>query len=302
MSTISSNSQTNPFQLPENLDQSWLIPYAATAHPAVAVNVGDLMYDAGAAGVAGGKGVAYPAGQQASQSSEAADQKLFARYFIGCATDGCLSTETNATRRINVQTRGTKWFTCPSQTFAIGDPVGIYSDGTNPPDPTQVDAALAPHATIGVVVPVPGDPTYYASAVTRVLVYFSARESGEDIALQQSRTPFAQYVSISAGNGTLAAGNMEGALDCTLATSGATAMTTRTAAQIFANIPGAQVGMTYLLRVYNTNAGTLTLTGGTGVTITGTATIAANVWRDYLVTINTTTTITLQNLGSGTAN
>lgn len=114
--------------------------------------------------------------------------------------------------------------------------------------------------------------------------------------------PQAQYTSISGGNGTLAAGNMEGAADVTLATSGATALTTRTAAQIFAGVPNAVPGFSYRLRIYNTNAGTLTLTGGTNVTITGTATVATNVWRDYYVTLTDSTHVTLQNLGSGTAN
>jgi len=113
--------------------------------------------------------------------------------------------------------------------------------------------------------------------------------------------PSTQFTSVAAGNGTLAAGNIEGADKVILASSGATAFTTRTAAQMIAQIPNAQVGMSYFLRVYNTNAGTLTLTGGVGVTITGTATIATAKYRDYSVTITGAATITLQNLGSGTA-
>lgn len=114
--------------------------------------------------------------------------------------------------------------------------------------------------------------------------------------------PVSQFVTISAGNGTLALGNMEGAAYCTLATSGATAMTTRTAAQLIAAIPNAQIGESYILRVYNTNGGTLTLTGGTGVTITGTATIATAVSRDYNVSITGAATVTMQNIGSAVAN
>lgn len=111
----------------------------------------------------------------------------------------------------------------------------------------------------------------------------------------------ASFSSISSGNGTMAAGAMEGAGFVTLATSGATALTTRTAAQIFAGVPFAAVGTSWIFRVYNTNGGTLTLTGGTGVTITGTATIATNVTRDYCVTINSATTLTMQNIGAGAA-
>lgn len=120
--------------------------------------------------------------------------------------------------------------------------------------------------------------------------------------LQSVSLPAAQFTSIATGNGTLAAGAMEGSAFVTLATSGATALTTRTAAQLIAGIPGGQVGSTYVLRVYNTNAGTLTLTGGTGVTITGTATIATAIFRDYQVTVTGAAAVTMQNLGSGVAN
>ena len=122
---------------------------------------------------------------------------------------------------------------------------------------------------------------------------------------QVTSLPVAQYTSISSGNGTLAAGAIEGAQNCTLATSGATALTTRTAAQMIAQIgPAAIVGLTFFVEVYNTNGGTLTLTGGTGVTITGTATIATTKARAYMATITgvgASAAITLQNLGSYTA-
>lgn len=113
--------------------------------------------------------------------------------------------------------------------------------------------------------------------------------------------PATQFTSVSTGNGTAAAGALEGGEFTVYATSGATALTTRTAAQMITQA-GLAVGQSYMLRVYNTNAGTLTLTGGTGVTITGTATIATNVFRDYIVTVTGAATITFQNVGSGVAN
>ena len=113
--------------------------------------------------------------------------------------------------------------------------------------------------------------------------------------------PVTQFTTTAAGNGTLTAGQITGAGYTVLASSGATAFTTRTATQMFADTPNAQAGTSYLLRVVNTNAGTLTLTGGTGVTITGTATLATNTTRDYTVTFNSSTTLTLQSLGSGVA-
>jgi hypothetical protein len=114
------------------------------------------------------------------------------------------------------------------------------------------------------------------------------------------------YQSISSGNGTLTAAQVAGGQTTVLATSGATAQITPTAALWAAALPYVlpPTGYTYVLRVYNTNGGTLTLTGGTGVTINGTATIATNVWREYLVTIGGTVaspTVVMQNLGAGNA-
>ena len=56
-----------------------------------------------------------------------------------------------------------------------------------------------------------------------------------------------------------------------------------------------------MFRIVNTGAGTFTLTADAGptVTITGTATIAQNVTRDYVLTFNTATTATIQSVGSG---
>jgi hypothetical protein len=102
---------------------------------------------------------------------------------------------------------------------------------------------------------------------------------------------------------TFAAGQLEGAdyvvYTNTQGTPGSIA--TRTAAQMIAGIPNATVGQTYMLRVINgQGTGVLTMTGGTGVTITGTATLAINSWRDFVVTITGTAALTMQNVGTGT--
>lgn len=113
----------------------------------------------------------------------------------------------------------------------------------------------------------------------------------------------AQFTTAALTAGTLAAGAITGAAITVLQNTGATpgAQTVRTAALMLADFVGASVGFSYILRIVNTGAGTLTLTGGgaTGVTVTGTATVAQNVFRDYLVTFNTNTTATIQSIGSG---
>lgn len=117
--------------------------------------------------------------------------------------------------------------------------------------------------------------------------------------------PPAQFTTAALTAGTLAAGAITGAAFTVLRNTGATpgAQTVRTAAQMLADFPQARVGMSYMLRIINTGAGTFTLTADATptVTITGTATVAQNTFRDYVVTFNTATTATIQSVGSGTS-
>ncbi|HXS13679.1 MAG TPA: hypothetical protein VN734_13305 [Acidobacteriaceae bacterium] len=128
--------------------------------------------------------------------------------------------------------------------------------------------------------------------------------------LRESSQSNAVYNTNSAtANTTLTAVNLTGAaedvvLNMTGALAAARTGTTDTAANIIAAIPQAQrfVGSNYKLRIINSSSGAFawTIAGGTGVTVTGTATIAQDTWREFVVTMATATTITLQNVGTGT--
>lgn len=113
-----------------------------------------------------------------------------------------------------------------------------------------------------------------------------------------------QYVkNTTSGVTTSAAGDLTGIgvayVSAEYSAVGAANLTTRTATQMVAD--GAlQVGDSYVLEIVNTSGGTTTLVGGTGVTITGTATMATNSTRRFNVKVNTATTITLQSVGVGT--
>jgi hypothetical protein len=134
-----------------------------------------------------------------------------------------------------------------------------------------------------------------------------------------------QYTATTQLTGTvLAAAAMAGAGDCYVTASGtaATAITTDSAINIIAQIqiavataykqglgsfaagvnppPGVPnlFNMTWTLTINNQNSGTMTLTGGTGVTITGTNTIATVTSRVFVVTINSPTTVTMQSVGA----
>jgi hypothetical protein len=127
-----------------------------------------------------------------------------------------------------------------------------------------------------------------------------------------------QFTSTAQASGTLAATAMAGAAECMVLSSGATALTTDSAINIISQIQNAVAtaykqglgafaagvnppngvpnlfNVVYTLQIVNTNAGTLTLTAGTGVTITGLATIITGACRWYTVTITSPTTVTLQ--------
>lgn len=79
--------------------------------------------------------------------------------------------------------------------------------------------------------------------------------------------------------------------------------TTPTAAQIIAALPNTIAfdgTYQYKFRYINNAMGqTTTWTAGSGVTVTGTATIATNAWRDFLVTVDSPTAVTFTNLGGG---
>lgn len=125
--------------------------------------------------------------------------------------------------------------------------------------------------------------------------------------------PMLKLTSTSQASGTIAASALAGASECYVSQSGATALTTDTAVNIINTLvsaiqsaaagaqptPASVQGVTYTVYVRNTNAGTLTISAGTGVTITGTATLATTVERQFLVTVTSPTTVTFQDLGGG---
>lgn len=102
---------------------------------------------------------------------------------------------------------------------------------------------------------------------------------------------------------TFAAGQCSGAAfvvyNNTQGTPGSIAF--RTAAQMFADDPYARVGGSYILRIKNgQGTGTLTVTGGaTGITLTGTATIGINTFRDFVVTYTSASALVIQSVGTG---
>lgn len=120
------------------------------------------------------------------------------------------------------------------------------------------------------------------------------------------------YSTFAAGitTGVIPAKVLSGGLDVYLNSAAITpgTQTTRTAAQLWAdavdqfgpalNDPAISTnGLQYSLTIVQTGAGTFTLAGGTGVTITGTATVAQNATSVFVVNL-TPTAATFTNVGS----
>lgn len=80
-------------------------------------------------------------------------------------------------------------------------------------------------------------------------------------------------------------------------------LTMPTAAAIIAAMGTAfVVNSGYVLRVINANSGTATLVTNTGITTTGTLTVATGTWREFLIvcTSLSANTVTMTSIGTGT--
>lgn len=146
-----------------------------------------------------------------------------------------------------------------------------------------------------------------ASAVADVINIFDVSDNNETKkttlgALLSSLAPAAKFTTGTTTT-TFAAGQLTGAaFTCYTNTQGTPgSIATRTATEMFGDDAAAVVGRVYVLRIVNgQGTGTLTVTAGSGVTLTGTATVAANTWRDFVVTYTSATALTMQNVGTGT--
>jgi hypothetical protein len=161
--------------------------------------------------------------------------------------------------------------------------------------------------TGGTGVTVSGQTTINPNSWVEYLVTYTAAATVTMVAIASgpnAAVPATKFTTAALSAGTLAAGAITGAAFTVLQNTGGTpgAQTTRTAAQMLADIPGAQVGSAFMFRIVNAQGGgTLTLTMDASVTGTGTLTVAANTFRDYVLTFTGAATATIQSVGSGTS-
>jgi hypothetical protein len=122
--------------------------------------------------------------------------------------------------------------------------------------------------------------------------------------MPECRLPNGQYNTTAAASPvTPAAGILTGAnhVFYEVTTDGAFGITTRTATELFGDIPNCHIGFTYLLTIVNRGNATITITAGANVTITASEnTIATLVTRTYLVNFTSATACTWSSLTKGT--
>lgn len=137
----------------------------------------------------------------------------------------------------------------------------------------------------------------YTAAATITMVQIAM---GPNAAL-----PVAQYVTAAGQSALLTGAQVAGAQVVVYDNTGTTPgnLQMPTASNLVAAIPNAQIGMTYILKIRNSSgsANTATITTNTGITLTGTMTIAQFVQREFVVTLTALTTVTVQSVGISSA-
>lgn len=115
----------------------------------------------------------------------------------------------------------------------------------------------------------------------------------------------AKFTTAALESATIAAASVAGAKIVAHINTGTTPGNLQfpTAAALVAAIPGAKAGQSYLLKIRNGSgsANTATITTNTGITLTGTMTIAQNVTRDLLVTLTSLTAVDVRSVGISAA-
>ena len=116
-----------------------------------------------------------------------------------------------------------------------------------------------------------------------------------------------QYTAISnTANTLLTSAQMAGGALTTINMTGAlgssASLSTATAASLLPSIPNVTIGTSYALRIINSSTGAFAwnLAANTGISISGTASISQNTWRDFYVTVNSASSVALQSIGVGT--
>jgi hypothetical protein len=201
-----------------------------------------------------------------------------------------------ANNRITTAGAGTGVNLPPS---AIGLVINVINAGANP---VNVYPAQGATDTINGFSAATGVPFVVNSIAT---FYCETAGAWQVLATQPANSAY--NTDSNAASHTLTAASITGAeqfvaLNMTGAAGAGVNATLPTVAALIAALHSPVVGSSYTLRIINNgNASTVwTILTSTGWTLNGTMTIALNTYREFVVTLNTTTTATLQSMGQVT--
>jgi hypothetical protein len=166
-----------------------------------------------------------------------------------------------------------------TQTLAAGTDVTLAGNTAVPPNSVGVFQVSIP------------DLSANAATITGLGSYPQANVKNSQFSTSAAASPV-----------TVAAGILTGARNVywVNTTAGAVTVNTRTATEMFADIPGCHIGFNWTVRIVSDGDNTVTLGAGTNVTLTGTATHATNTWKDWCCTFTSATALTMQQVGGGT--
>jgi hypothetical protein len=113
----------------------------------------------------------------------------------------------------------------------------------------------------------------------------------------------ANTTGFTATGAQIAGGLADAYLDLTGTLGAGAALTLPTVTALVQAMHSPTVGQSYMLRVINRSSAafTWTVTTNTGWTLAGLMTVTQNTWREFVVTLTSLTTATLQTVGIGTA-
>lgn len=166
------------------------------------------------------------------------------------------------------------------------NPIVVYGNGS--------DTVNGNAGTVGIAMPA------YAAAT------FIETDVGAWQAILDGEPDAAFNTNTATSSTTLTAANITGgsaSVDLSLGSlSAAGNATLPTVANLVKSMWAAKVGDSYRLRIINTTGATnaWTVVTATGWTLTGTMSIAASTWREFVVTLTSLTAATLQSVAVGT--
>ena len=195
---------------------------------------------------------------------------------------------------------------------------GIFSAVAISANTGAVTAQVSSLAALNVYKDTAGGPVLLSGGEIRVgnllvLTYDSALAAGAGgfhlsaPATVLGTSAFQYNVNATVGSTTLSTGNLLGGsvltvLNMTGTQTAAANLQVPTVANLVAAMSNPVAGQAWTLRVINSSSGAYAVTAvtNTGWTLAGTMSIADNTWREFIITLSTLSSATLQSIGTGT--